>query len=114
MKRKITTLMGAFVLLTSVANLQAFYDPGTGRWLNRDPIEERGGVHLYGFVRNNPIGGGHGIRGDWRIRTCRYRGVWQGLWVRSHRCQPAAVSLHYRNSWNNIGLRGYIHTTARV
>jgi len=28
----------------------------TGRWLNRDPIEEIGGVNLYGFVHNSPIG----------------------------------------------------------
>jgi RHS repeat-associated protein len=33
-----------------------FYDPLTQRWLNRDPLEEQGGVNLYGFVMNNPIG----------------------------------------------------------
>ena len=27
-----------------------------GRWLSKDPIEEDGGVNLYGFVGNNPIG----------------------------------------------------------
>jgi RHS repeat-associated protein len=27
-----------------------------GRWLNRDPIEERGGVNLYGFVGNRGCG----------------------------------------------------------
>jgi len=32
-----------------------YYDPGTGRWLNRDPIEEAGGLNLYGFVENNPV-----------------------------------------------------------
>ena len=26
-----------------------------GRWINRDPIGEQGGVHLYGFVQNRPI-----------------------------------------------------------
>jgi RHS repeat-associated protein len=31
------------------------YSPSTGRWLNRDPIEESGGRNLYGFVHNNPI-----------------------------------------------------------
>ena len=52
------------------------YQPNTGRWLNRDPIEERGaevmlrqngrvrlkyaellpdGANLYGFVRNDPV-----------------------------------------------------------
>jgi RHS repeat-associated protein len=32
-----------------------FYDAETGRWLNRDPIEEDGGLLLYGFVGNNPV-----------------------------------------------------------
>jgi RHS repeat-associated protein len=32
-----------------------YYDPRTGRWLCRDPKEELGGYHLYGFNRNNPI-----------------------------------------------------------
>jgi len=33
----------------------AFYDPGTQRWINRDPLQEEGGVNLYGFVRQDPI-----------------------------------------------------------
>ena len=32
-----------------------FYNPSTGRWPNRDPIKERGGINLYGMIRNNPI-----------------------------------------------------------
>jgi RHS repeat-associated protein len=31
-----------------------FYDPNSGRWPSRDPIEEEGGVNLYGFVFNSP------------------------------------------------------------
>ncbi len=32
-----------------------YYDPVTGRWPTRDPIEEKGGINLYGFVRNRSI-----------------------------------------------------------
>jgi RHS repeat-associated protein len=32
-----------------------YYNPSTGRWLSKDPIEEQGGLNLYGFVINNPI-----------------------------------------------------------
>ena len=33
---------------------QRVYLPDLGRWLNRDPIEEEGGVNLYGFCENRP------------------------------------------------------------
>ena len=33
-------------------NLAMFraYDPNLGRWINRDPIEERGGLNVYGYI----------------------------------------------------------------
>jgi hypothetical protein len=31
--------------------------PETGRWASRDPIEEEGGINLYGFVGNGSTGG---------------------------------------------------------
>ncbi len=31
-----------------------YYNPSTGRWLSRDPIEEQGGLNLYCFVSNEP------------------------------------------------------------
>lgn len=31
-----------------------YYNPSTGRWLSRDPIAERGGPNLYGYVGNSP------------------------------------------------------------
>ena len=37
-----------------------YYIPQLGRWLSRDPIEEKGGVYLYEFVRNDGIN--HGDR----------------------------------------------------
>jgi RHS repeat-associated protein len=32
-----------------------YYSASTGRWLSRDPIEERGGRNLFAFVRNAPV-----------------------------------------------------------
>ena len=32
-----------------------YYSPGMGRWISRDPIEEDGGLNIYGFVNNAPI-----------------------------------------------------------
>jgi RHS repeat-associated protein len=32
-----------------------YYNPSTGRWLSRDPIEERGGRNVFAFVSNNAI-----------------------------------------------------------
>ena len=33
-----------------------YYDPLTGSWPSRDPIGEKGGVNLYGFVGNDGVG----------------------------------------------------------
>jgi RHS repeat-associated protein len=32
-----------------------YYSPSTGRWLNRDPIDERGGLNLYVMLRGDLI-----------------------------------------------------------
>lgn len=43
-----------------------FYLPSLQRWLNRDPIHERGGVNLFAFVLNDPITRNdfYGLAGD--------------------------------------------------
>lgn len=33
----------------------AFYNPQMGRWMTRDPIEEKGGENLYAFCFSNPL-----------------------------------------------------------
>ena len=38
-----------------ISYLRRFYCPDHGRWLNRDPIEERGGENLYAFCGNNSL-----------------------------------------------------------
>jgi RHS repeat-associated protein len=32
-----------------------YYQPLLGTWINRDPIGERGGINLYGYVANGPV-----------------------------------------------------------
>jgi hypothetical protein len=44
-----------YLALFAAPNLaSAHYDPGVQRWINRDPVQEHGGGHLYRFVGNNP------------------------------------------------------------
>ena len=43
----------AWLLLPQTA--LPFYNPSTGRWISRDPIEEQGGKNLYGFVANDAL-----------------------------------------------------------
>lgn len=57
MKTKIKSLlvMTVFVVLFAANIASAFLDPNLGRWIQRDPIGERGGLNLYGYVGNNPV-----------------------------------------------------------
>lgn len=60
-----------------------YYDPLTGRWPSRDPIGEKGGVNLYGFVGNDGID-----KIDWvgldpirvTIYFCEASAVWEFDW----------------------------------
>jgi len=57
MKTVINTTRAALGLaawLATAGSGWCFYNPHTGRWLSRDPIEEKGGKNVYGFVGNNP------------------------------------------------------------
>jgi len=46
---------GDYYHATSGLNLTKYraYDSNTGRWLNRDPIKEKGGLNLYDYCRDN-------------------------------------------------------------
>ncbi len=54
MKLTVLLILSLLGLLAS-RDAQAFYNPSTGRWLSRDPIGEKGGRNLYGFVRNTSV-----------------------------------------------------------
>ena len=43
------------MFLATPLSMNAFYDPGLQRWINRDPANERGGINLYSFVQNIPV-----------------------------------------------------------
>jgi uncharacterized protein RhaS with RHS repeats len=49
----VVSMLGLFAT-TSVS--LAYYNPGTGRWLSRDPIGEKGGINEYTAMDNSPIG----------------------------------------------------------
>lgn len=58
MKLTITKkLLALVVVLTALASTypaSAFYNPGTGRWLSRDPVGENGGPNAFVAVNNSP------------------------------------------------------------
>jgi len=51
-----------------------YYNPQAGRWINRDPSEEEGGLNLYGFVRNDGANNTD-LLGLWAAD-----GEWDGGW----------------------------------
>jgi len=52
MKTKTQLVLVLLLVVLLGREAQAFYNPSIGRWLNRDPVEERGGQNLYAFVGN--------------------------------------------------------------
>jgi len=52
-----------------------YYSPSLGRFINRDPIGEQGGINLYAFVGNDPI---NGVDVLGLVRNCfRYTYRWE-------------------------------------
>ncbi|TFG51243.1 MAG: hypothetical protein E4H37_08190, partial [Gemmatimonadales bacterium] len=73
-----------------------FYNPGIGRWVNRDPIEERGGAHLLVFAGNDTVNKADYLGLDWgpippwpvadpipALKPCRVR-IRGNLWLKMH------------------------------
>ena len=58
LQRILLIVISAMLLTTQAKAVLTWarpYDPDLGRWITRDPIGERGGINLYGYVNNNPI-----------------------------------------------------------
>jgi RHS repeat-associated protein len=56
--RKMFLVLGAMIFTAqahAVLYLARPYEPNMARWITRDPIGERGGINLYGFVGNSPL-----------------------------------------------------------
>ncbi len=60
-----------------------YYNSTTGRWLNRDPIEEQGGLMLYGFIGDDAINSTDLVgRGKtWDPKDPSTWGMLDGVWV---------------------------------
>jgi hypothetical protein len=43
------------ILLLMPFTAQCYYNASTGRWMSRDPIQEKGGADLYAFVNEDPV-----------------------------------------------------------
>ena len=93
-----------------VAYQQRFYHPPNGRWLNRDPIEEEGGLNLYAFCGNNVL---HKIdalgKRCWPISTptVKSNAEWELQWIRFKTITDSGHTLVY-------GIFGYWRIAGEV
>jgi RHS repeat-associated protein len=53
--RFLFTGRGWFGKLELYDHRNRYYNPELGRWLTRDPIQEYGGINLFGYVGNDPV-----------------------------------------------------------
>lgn len=84
MKTKRTNYLKHFVVWLSLCTLawiptaSALYNSTAGRWLSRDPIEERGGKALYSFARNGTPTAVDAL-GLVPVSSPQLREIWGGL-----------------------------------
>jgi len=80
--------------------LYRYYDPLTGRWPSRDPIEEEGGLNLYEFVGNDGVG-------NWDVL---------GMWIgpdRDSKDATSEVCAQKNDTWQSLAdLVGLNHSEA--
>jgi hypothetical protein len=80
----IVRLLVSLVAISFAMEVLAYYNPTTGAWLSRDPVEEPGERNLYCFVHNMPTGF---VDPDGRIM-----GAYQPQCGKVENCNPFNVS----------------------
>lgn len=89
-----------------------FYSPVLMRWLNRDPIEERGGINLYGFCGNMPVGKVDHLGKHWEFSTPKWDEESEELdftvrYIMSHKerkcCNKVTVDRYVRKLFGRYG-----------
>ena len=85
-------------LTRRVKYLYRDYDAGMGRWLSRDPIEERGGINLTSFLKNDSVSftDTHGLS-VWDAMNCACRKA-GGIPMTSARCLGFSSTWQCANS----------------
>ncbi len=84
-----------------------FYSPVLQRWLNRDPVQEVGGLNLYSFVRNDPLDRFDGV--GWADADFCFLGCLGQL----HRNEIAAIARITVNNAPSLGT-GVIMTSVDI
>jgi len=90
-----------------------YYDPETGRWPSRDPIEEVGGLNLYGFVGNNGVNAvdvqGLSPKGDGPKPPGKLRIAWCML-----KCGGGQIARRYGNAMDSARVCGRIRNHCMI
>jgi len=102
-RQKHVSSIALFILFATVQFASAFYDPSVGRWINRDPISEKGfktlaerlsassgrEMNLHRFVENQPTGriDSHGLK----------------IWVCSRKVQGFPFVGNHGYLWDDTG-----------
>lgn len=69
-------------------------NPSTGRWLQRDPMDEIDGPNLYAYVNNDPVNGSDPL-GLWNLWSPATWGVGGGGYSLGDRLNPNGESAHW-------------------